>query len=364
LVALSHPTLRPDSSPKAIQRYSQHYIDLIDMEDNQFKTVPAHDVIPPRYKILRYIAQIYRDGFLSPIRSNLQAGQEQDIVLTFDDLMRRTPFPDRMRDILNILEQEYDSPVDMEFAIEIKNTNSLNPECRIVILQCRPQSHLKDSEAELPEELPQKDIIFSTKRMVPRGHVPNIEYILFVPAKAYYALATEAERKNLGRAIGHLNGALKGHTFICIGPGRWGTSNPDLGVKVGYSDIFNSRALVELTGEGVGSAPEPSFGTHFFQDLMESNTYPLAVFLEDEDVIFNHKFFKSAPNSLTDFLDEAYLEKHPNIEDVLHLIRVSDARSGHHMELIMDDDKGKAVAFLKSKKQKKQKKSKQIEEEK
>ena len=74
--------------------------------------------------------------------------------------------------------------------------------------------------------------------------------------------------------IGQLNAALKDEIFICVGPGRWGTSTPDLGVRVGYGDIYNTRALVELAGEGIGPAPEPSFGTHFFQDLVESNIYP------------------------------------------------------------------------------------------
>ncbi len=59
-----------------------------------------------------------------------------------------------------------------------------------------------------------------------------------------------------------------------MGPGRWGTSNPDLGVHVDYADIFNSKALVELSGEGIGPAPEPSLGTHFFQDLLEGQIFP------------------------------------------------------------------------------------------
>ena len=95
---------------------------------------------------------------------------------------------------------------------------------------------------------------------------------------------------------------LKGETFICVGPGRWGTSNPDLGVKIGYADIYHTRALVELTGELIGSAPDASFGTHFFQDLVESNIYPLAIYLDDEETVFNRAFFYQTPNRLLDFL--------------------------------------------------------------
>ena len=93
------------------------------------------------------------------------------------------------------------------------------------------------------------------------------------------------------RAIGRLNAALEDNIYIAVGPGRWGTSSPDLGVHIGYADIYNTQALIELSGEGVGTAPEPSFGTHFFQDLMEAQIYPLAVYLDDEDAIFNRNSF-------------------------------------------------------------------------
>ena len=92
------------------------------------------------------------------------------------------------------------------------------------------------------------------------------------------------------------------NSYICIGPGRWGTTNPDLGVTIGYGDIYNTCALVEITGKGLGPAPEPSFGTHFFQDLVESNIYPLAIYLDDEDAIFNRGFFYDTPNNLTAYL--------------------------------------------------------------
>jgi hypothetical protein len=65
-----------------------------------------------------------------------------------------------------------------------------------------------------------------------------------------------------------LNKLLEGRSFILIGPGRWGSINPLLGVPVTYADIFNTRALVELATTQQGAIPEPSYGTHFFQDLV------------------------------------------------------------------------------------------------
>jgi hypothetical protein len=177
--------------------------------------------------------------------------------------------------------------------------------------------------------------------MVPKGRVDWINYAVYVRAENYLALPSESARAEVGRAISKLNAALADQVFICIGPGRWGTRNLDLGVYIGYSDIYNTRALIEVTGEETGLAPEPSFGTHFFQDLVEANIYPLAIDLDDEDVIFNKDFFYKTPNQLADFIPVD-----PQLSNCLRLIKVSSYRPGHCLSLVMDDKHGKAAAFL------------------
>ena len=301
LVALSHPELHPADSSKAIQHYSQRFVDLIDLEENTFKTMPVKDVINTRIPTLRFMAQVQEEGFLSPIRTNLV--DPDKLVITFDGLLRRTGFGGLMYAILSLLEKHYKSPVDTEFAMEMTDLQSLQPGVQITLLQCRPQSHLLEKdEGKIPKDLAQEDIIFSTPRMVPRGRVDDIQYVLFVSPQGYFSLKSPADRSKLIRTISKLNKALEGKVFISVGPGRWGTSTPDLGVHVAYGDIYNTRALIELSGKGIGSAPEPSFGTHFFQDLMEAQIYPLAVYLDDEDMVFHHDFFYQTPNHLEDFV--------------------------------------------------------------
>jgi len=341
LVALSHPLLHPESSSKAIRRYSQQYVDLIDLEDNQVKTLAVEKVLTPRYPLLRYLAQLDRGGYLVPLRSMLMDANTSQLVLTFDELLRRTPLAARLTKMLSILEREYQSPVDTEFTVQVVDPNALQPEVKISLLQCRPQSHLQESEARLPQNLLPEDIVFSTKRMAPQGRVSGIRYVLFVAPECYFSLPTASARASLGRAIGQLNTSLEGKTFICIGPGRWGTSNPDLGVKISYADIYNTRALVELAGRGIGPAPEASFGTHFFQDLVESDIYPLAIYLDDEEVDFNRDFFYRTPNSLKEFMPTGN-----HYSQCLRLIKVASYRPHHHLELVMDDEQGQAVAFL------------------
>lgn len=341
LVALSHPMLHPEATPTLINQYSQHFVDLIDLETNQIKTIPVAEVLNPQFPGLRFVAQIFNEGFMVPIHSNVLQGQVSQLVITFDELLRRTPLATLFREMLHKLEQTYHSPVDTEFTIQIINPNTLQPQVNICLLQCRPQSQFKESKVRLPASLNPADVIFSTTRLVPEGYVSGITHVLYVTSEGYFALGSQPERAHIGHLLSKLNANLDGQTFITIGPGRWGTINPDLGVPINYGDIYNTRALVEVSGHGVGAAPEPSFGTHFFQDLVEANIYPLAIYLDDEKTQFNREFFYNTPNQL-----EAYLPKSHDCLNTIRLIEVASFRPGHHLELVMDDEKGQAVAFL------------------
>jgi hypothetical protein len=211
----------------------------------------------------------------------------------------------------------------------------------ICLLQCRPQSQFKESKVRLPTSLNPGDVIFSTSRLVPDGRITGITHIIYVTPEGYFSLGTQPERTHIGHLVSKLNAKLAGKTFITIGPGRWGTINPDLGVPINYGDIYNTRALVEVSGHGIGAAPEPSFGTHFFQDLVEANIYPLAIYLDDPDAEFNRPFFYGTPNRLKAVLPEAI-----DCAETIRLIEVASFRKASHLELVMDDDKGEAQAYL------------------
>jgi hypothetical protein len=341
-VALSHPTLLPDESPEAIRHYSQQYVDLIDLQENAFKSLPVLDVLRPNYPVLRFIAQLEQDEYLTTPRSRVLEDEVRWLVITFDELLRRTPFAATLSRMLRLLEEHYHSSVDVEFTVQVTGPFTQPPQVQISLLQCRPQSFLKETRAvQLPSSIDREDMIFSTRFMVPQGHVADIRHVLFISPETYYALDSDRARKNVGGVIGRLNTALPEKSFICVGPGRWGSLNTDLGVYVCYSDICNSGALVELSGKGVGVAPEPSLGTHFFQDLMEAQIYPLAINLDEQDATFKNVFFYETPNHLVEWAkcDQSYCQ-------VVRLIDVADYRPGHHLELVMDDDAGLAVAYL------------------
>jgi hypothetical protein len=269
-------------------------------------------------------------------------GDTNNLILTFEELLRRTPFAERMRDLLRLLEKHYHSPVDVEFTARVINPGALRPDIQITLVQCRPQSHLQEIEdVVIPVNLPPRDVIFSTSFMVPQGKATGINYVMFVPPETYFTIPTSNERNILERTIGKLNAALAGESFILVGPGRWGTTNPDLGVHIDYADIYNSKALIEVFGIGMGIAPEPSLGTHFFQDLIEAEIYPLAISLDDRDTIFNRAFFYETPNVL-----EKWLHVDGRMAEYLRLIKVDSYCAGCMLNLTMNEEKGLAVAYL------------------
>ncbi len=341
LIALSHPMLRPSNDPLSIRRYSQQYVDLIDLKRNKYTTLPIHQVLAADYPPLRYIAQVDQDGYYESLRSAL-ISDPQNLVLTFDVLLQRTPFAERMKIILKSLEQAYHSPVDVEFTASVADDPAGNPHLCITILQCRPQGHLIETEVErIPSALAPERVLFSTDFMVPQGRIGAVDWVIYVQPEAYFALKTNAERSALARTIGKLNDILKSESFICIGPGRWGSSNADLGVPISYGDIYHARALVEMAGEHCGLPPEPSLGTHFFQDLLESQIYPLALQLDDPATVFNRAFFEGAENQLLNLLPDAVFYK-----DCLRVLRLADHYPGQTLRVIMNDEISRAVAYL------------------
>jgi hypothetical protein len=339
LVALSHPDLRPNTDPKSILRYSQRYVDLIDLETNSFRTLPTTDVVGIHTPYLRLLAQRYNAGQMEDFVSIPLGFSPADVVITFEGLMRRTAFPAQMRKMLMRLETAYKGPVDTEFTLQIEHSESGEFTPIISLLQCRPQSHLRADAVKLPEDIPPSQRLFVTQRLVPDGQVSDVRYAVYVVPKGYANLSKVSEKREVARLIGRLNKKLEDQVFILLGPGRWGSNNPELGIPVTYSEIHNARALIEVADDK--TAPEPSFGTHFFQDMVEAQIFPLAVALEDPGAEFNRSFFEESANALTGLLpdDRAW-------EKIVRVIDVNTVAEGAQLELMMDGEAGKAMAYL------------------
>jgi hypothetical protein len=349
MVALSHPQLRPEAGADEIKRYSQRFIDLIDLADNQLKTLPISEVLSVDYPAVRFLASVDKGEYLQPMFSQSRDMDPQDLVLTFETLLRDTTLVPLMKTILKKLERRYGGPVDIEFTVDI-GSEYPQPSLRVHLLQCRPQSsHESDwrgarSEtfAQLESVVPEEDVIFSASKLVPHGLVPQIRYVVYVDPEKYDRIPDPTTKLQLARVVGHINHRLEGERFILMGPGRWGSSNMDLGLKVTYADIHNTSVLVEIALSRGNGTPELSYGTHFFQNLVEARIYPLPLYPRQGDTVFRTAFFLESPNVLKDLLpsDGRYAE-------YIRVIDVPATTEGRYLEVVMDSEKGKALGYLK-----------------
>ena len=148
--------------------------------------------------------------------------------------------------------------------------------------------------------------------------------------------------KQVGRAVGQLNRLLPKRRFILMGPGRWGSRGDiKLGVNITYADINNTAMLIEIARRSGNYVPDLSFGTHFFQDLVEANIRYLPLYPDNDDVAFNEEFLGKSPNLLAELLPQF-----AHLEDCLKVIEVNAARPGQVMRVYMNADKDEAVAVL------------------
>ena len=339
LVALSHPDFRSEVDPARIRRYSQHFVDLIDLEANSLSTLPLGDVVKGNTPFLRYLAQQFTDGYFSDYVSIPMEFDSKEVVLTFDGLMRRTDFPELMREMLQILEDAYKRPVDTEFVLELMQTEDGNPKPIIHLLQCRPQSRLPVESIDLPVDIHDEERVFTTHGLVSDGLVKKVRYVVYVSGEAYYGL-DPIDQKQIARVVGELNSRLEGESFILIGPGRWGSVNSEMGVSVTYADLYNARALIEVVSDK--TAIEPSYGTHFFQDLVEARIFILAIAVDDPQTEFNQAFFGDSKNSLEQIFPEG--KEWSNIINVIDIPSISE---GKFLELAMSGEVGTAMAYVK-----------------
>lgn len=339
LIACSHPHLRPEVGAEAA-KYSQHEMDVLDLEKNLFRTLPVFDVIQrAQYPNLHYFLSYRRSDYLEDPFSRFLDPHEE-YALTFNNLLRQTPFAKLISESLSALEKAYGHPVDIEFTASVEKGSRIG----FNLLQCRPLwNTASEKPIALPEGVPEDRILFKANRVITGGNVEDIRFIIYIDPRAYDNIPYPPDRKTLGRVVGRLNShpEFRNHPFLLMGPGRWGSGNVDLGVNVSYADIDNANILVELSTESEGHSPEVSYGTHFFQDLVEEKIIYLPVFTEDSRSSFQHSFFLNSPNRLNDFL--------PEFASLSEALRVIDLPAqGQRARLVANPRQQEAILYLTS----------------
>ena len=200
-----------------------------------------------------------------------------------------------MRQLMQLIQQEYGCPVDIEFTMNLSDTG----EYSVNLLQCRPLQVFRDTAAVvIPEDVPEDRIVLeSMDSSMGLSRCVPLDLIVYVDPKAYYNLPY-AEKPKTAALIGKINWALRdsGRHMMLIVPGRIGTSSPELGVPAPFSDISGFEVICEVEETEAGYNPELSYGSHIFQDLVEAQILYTAVFAKSSTLRYAPDILEACPD--------------------------------------------------------------------
>jgi pyruvate, water dikinase len=173
-------------------------------------------------------------------------------------------------------------------------------------VQCRPLQVTSEGDAvELPKDISREDCILEAHgAVIGRSRAGVVDRLVYVPPAVYGQLPLR-DRYSIARLIGrllHLRGPKAPKNVLLIGPGRWGTTSPSLGVPVHFAEINTVSVLCEIVAMREDLVPDVSLGTHFFNDLVENDMLYLALFPKRESNYWNHAFLDASPNRLAELL--------------------------------------------------------------
>lgn len=340
IVALNAPDKCPEKHEEDSHKYIQRDADVVELGRNCFATYSVR-------KLLSLLPADILPYFAEEDEEMISRGRELGIQpsspwkLSFNALFSRTDFIPKMREMLALLQNEYNYQVDTEFTVNITR----NGEYKVNLVQCRPFKVRIMGSGELavkPEHIDKKNIIMKTNGpIIGKSAATKIDRLIYVRPSAYTKLG-EQERYSVARLMGELTQAPHFKTIMLVGPGRWGTSTTAMGVPVTFREIKNASILVELAVMHEGLVPDVSLGTHFFNDIVEMDMLYFAVFPERQGNAFNEDFFLEKNNNL-----KTLLPSKGNWEDTIIVLENSTESSGKAMYLHSDSINQQAICYIK-----------------
>ena len=319
LVALNKPLLRVHTTLDETQEFSQKKIDVLDLKRNALVTGYFFEIesVP---ELLPYLDLVASRNF--ELEEQMRRSNRENIfswVLTFHNLLEKTQFAIDMRKMMDILEDAYQHPVDIEFTLNF--FEDLN--YKINLVQCRHfQINNEIRDITIPRLINSESIILKTEGPIFGNSIAtNIDRVIYVVPE-YYAKLSLRERYSIARLIGKINQLeenLEKKIFL-LGPGRWGTSSPSVGIPISFAEINNVSVLCEIAEKTGSFIPDVSLGTHFFNNLVELDILYFVLYPEKENSFLDRNYFQNATNYLTQIM--------PNSAKWVDVLKVIDISEG------------------------------------
>lgn len=331
LMSLDKPDLAP-SATDGVAHYCQRSIDVLDLKAGTLATRDLDEIVPALpVDISDRLVERDREA-----EARLEeSGRSRPVFLgTCSGVARERALLDDLGAAMRALQEEYDNPVDIEFTVNW----GAGGDYLVNLLQCRPlqtprleagEAFRVDATAAAAIGHDRLFFFLDGDSMGPQLHIP-IDAVIIVDPRRYYELPWR-DKPTVARAIGELNAWCRDgeRAAVLAVPGRIGTSSPELGVPVSFAEIGSMRVIVERAYSAAGYQPELSFGSHFFQDLVESGIYYGAASERESQAIFNEGSLREVPDIAKDLLPSFSLP--PGLLSVYAprgLEFASDVRSG------------------------------------
>ncbi|MBN1411904.1 MAG: hypothetical protein JW969_13730 [Spirochaetales bacterium] len=298
VVSVNEPNKRPEANFEEVKKFAQKKADVLNLEKNRMESAYFSDIADHSGLPLEILAS--RDAELERYAKENNKSDIFPWILTFEGLLSKTKFIEDIKSMLATLQDAYEHAVDIEFT-----ANFLSGEdYRINLLQCRPFQVKKGVGAvKDPGNINAKNILLKTTGpIIGNSSHFTIDRLVYVVPEVYGKMS-ERERYETARLIGKItNLGKKKKTIMLLGPGRWGTTTPSLGVPVHFGEINRVSVLCETAEMHEGLIPDVSFGTHFFNDLVELDIHYLAIQPTRKDNVINKALLDQLPNNLENLL--------------------------------------------------------------
>ncbi|MGI6005283.1 MAG: PEP/pyruvate-binding domain-containing protein [Christensenellales bacterium] len=310
LVNLDKPERTTLTSPEQRHSFSQRKLDVIEFSTNTFGGKSAYELLP---KLPAWYRTLIAEHDLEAEERLSQRGEAREVLfVSYAGIVKNAAFITMMQDILKTLQTRYGVPIDIEYTVNFNRDGDF----AVNLLQCRPLSIWKAAEAvELPELRPEDTLFKIRNTFMGNTAKKKIDSVIWVDSGAYYAYPY-AKKRQVVQAIDQINTHYKGtdKTLLLAVPGRIGTSSPELGVPVRFSNISAFGVICEYSDGKTGYMPELSYGSHMFQDLVESDIFYAAIFENENTLLFNKDFWKEKKSLLPDIC--------PELEALFEMVKV------------------------------------------
>ncbi len=306
LVALNAPGRRPEHGFDEVRQYTQRRVDYIDLDANHLTSGYFQDLVEECDQLPIDLVTSLDTERARAARSESRSGEPAPRILNFEKLLAKTDFVETMRTMMRSLHEAYNHPVDIEFTTNFNDDG----EYRINLVQCRPLQVQGAEVMEIPTmDIADEDRIISARSaIVGQSRIVDADTFVYVVPAVYGAL-TVPERHEIARLLGKINRAFKERgdagLVVLLGPGRWGTSSPSLGIPVSFADINEVSILCEIVAMREDLIPDVSLGTHFLNELVEMDMLYLALFPGKECSFLNEQIFLEKPSMLLELVPSA-----------------------------------------------------------